>query len=134
LVAGIGFGAGYFVAQGPGNLKAEQYKKVIDYYFPNIQPKNNISGKITAINDTYLNLETTIIDPYVLPGERKTKIVKVLISKDTLITKFDARSGKNINIGITDLKVNDQISASSNTNIINESEFTAKSISLYVAP
>ena len=134
LVAGIGFGAGYFVGKGPSDSKAEQYKKIIDYYFPNIEPTNSVSGKITAIGNDYLNLETIIQDPYVLPTERKTSTIKILISANTKITKFDARTGKNIDIKTTDLKINDQIGAFSDISIKDKSEFTAKSINLYTAP
>ncbi len=134
IVLGIGFFMGYMINQKSYNQKIDQYKKIIDYYFPVVESTNSVTGKVLAIGNDYLNIETVIQDPYVLPEERETKTIKILISGKTKITRFDAMTGRDVEIKITDLKTNDQIGAFSDADIRNRSEFEAKSINLYVAP
>lgn len=117
------------------NIGADKYKRIVDYYFVS-EEQVSIDGKITEIQeeDNVLYVETTVQDPYALPEEWETKIVKVTVTGETKITVFDFKTAKLIEIQITKLKVGDEISARAKEDIKDKTEFTAISIQLYAAP
>ena len=116
------------------NSKMLQYKKLIDYYFPATEEIFSISGEITEIQANVLSIETIIQDFYTMPEEWKTKTVEVTVADETKIVKFDENTMKTIEIAFSDLKVRNQINASTEENIKDKTEFTAKSIELYLMP
>jgi hypothetical protein len=111
-----------------------QYKKVIDYHFPTSKETGSVGGKITEIRDNIISIETQIQDPYTLPEEWKTRIVKVTVNDKTEFTKYDLATGKEAATILSALKVGDQITARTDENIKDKDEFTAKYIELYVPP
>lgn len=111
-----------------------QYKKVIDYHFAVPEEVFAISGEITEIQDNVLSVKTIVQDPYLLPEEWETKIIKVVVDDETKLTKFDADTGEEIEINISDLKVGDQLDASAVEDIKDKTEFTAEYIGAYEIP
>lgn len=134
LVGLICFKLGFVVGKKILEPTVAQYKKLLDYYFPVPEDIFNISGKITEIQNNILSIEVIVQDFYALPEEWKTKIVKVIVTDETRITKFDMDTGKQIELGFSDLKVDDQIMAGAEENIKNKTEFEAKYIELFVVP
>jgi len=134
VIGALGLKLGLVVGKKSLESEIAQYKKIIDYYFPMFEETYNVSGKITEIQDNALGVETIIQDPYVLPDEWKTKIVKVIIGDETKITKFDMETGASIELNFSTLKVGDEISANADENIKDKNEFTAKYVELMVAP
>lgn len=116
------------------NSKMLQYKKVIDYHFPVAEEIFSISSEITEIQDNVLSIETTIQDFYTMPEEWETKIVKITVADETKITKFDMETSETSEANLSDFKVGNQISARAEENIKDKTEFTAKSIELYLMP
>lgn len=116
------------------NSKMLQYKKLIDYYLPVAEELFSISGEITEIQDNVLSVETVVQDLYVLPEEWETKIVKITVADETEITKFDMKTSKETEVDFSAFKVGNQISAGTEENIKDKTEFTAKSIELYLMP
>lgn len=124
----------------PTNCESEiaKYKKVIDYNNPMPEEVFGVNGEITKIQDNVLSIETTVQDPYKIPEEWETKIVKVIIGEETRIIKLDTdieimpgeEGDKEIEISLNDLKVGDEIRAGSNENIKDKDEFTATVINL----
>ena len=116
------------------NSKMLQYKKLIDYYFPAAEEMFSISGEITEIQDNVLSVETIVQDFRTVPEEWETKIVKITVIDETRIIKFDVETGKTSEANLSDFKVGNQISANTEENIKDKTEFTAKSIELYLMP
>ncbi len=117
------------------NAGAHKYKRIVDYYFVS-EEQVSIDGKITEIQkeNNLLFIETIIQDPYALPEEWKTEIIKVTVTSETKITTLDLETVKLIEIQVTKLKVGDKISARAKEDIKDKTEFTAKSIQLHAAP
>ena len=135
LVAGVCFKLGLNVGKKSSESEIAQYKKVIDSYFPPMPAETlSISGTITEIKNNVLSIETTIQDPYVLRNEWKTKIIKVTITDETKITKFDMQTAKQIDLTISDLKVGDRVNAGAKENIKDKAEFVADYVNLYISP
>lgn len=130
IVAGVCFKLGFVFGRKSLEPTVAQYKKVIDYNFPVPEEMFGISGKIIDIQDKTLSIETTIQDPYVLPSEWKTKIIKATVNNETKITKFDMETGEEIKINFSDLKIENEVSAGANENIKDKAEFEAESIML----
>ena len=116
------------------NSKMLQYKKLIDYYFPAAEEMFSISGEITEIQDNVLSVETIVQDFRTVPEEWETKIVKITVTDETRIIKFDVETGKTSEANLSDFKVGNQINANTEENIKDKTEFTAKSIELYLMP
>lgn len=136
LVGGVCFKLGFSAGEKSMESVANQYKKVIDYYFR--QPKEvfSLNGKVVEIKDNILTIETTVQNPYVLPEEWKTKTVKVIVTNETDIGRWEIKEGKplRIKLGLSDIKINTQISVSAKENIKDKTEFEAKSIELMPTP
>ena len=116
------------------NSKMLQYKKLIDYYFPAAEEMFSISGEITEIQDNVLSVETIVQDFRTVPEKWETKIVKITVTDETRIIKFDVETGKTSEANLSDFKVGNQINANTEENIKDKTEFIAKSIELYLMP
>ncbi len=127
IIGAVCFKVGFYI----GGAK---YKKVIDYHFPMPETMINVSGQITEIQNNVLSVETKVQDSYAVPEEWKTRIVKVTIEDETKITKVNLQTDKTSEIELSEFKIGDQIVARANENIKDKTEFTAKSIELYIVP
>lgn len=116
------------------NIGGAKYKKVIDYHFPMPEIMINVNGKITEIQNNVLSAETKVQDFYTVPEEWKTRIVKITITDETKITKVDLRTDKTSKMELSEFKINDQIAVRANENIKDKTEFTARSIEVYMVP
>lgn len=115
-------------------LKANQYKKVIDYHFPMSEEMLSVMGKVTNIQDKIISIETVAKDFYKLPEDWKTKIIKVTITDQTKITKSDFETGESIEINLSEIKIEDRVSARAGGDIKNKSEFTANYFEIFSIP
>lgn len=133
IIVAIGFYAlGNIAGIKSMEQKVAHYKSIIDYYFPMPEKIDYVDGKITNIQDKTLSIETTIQDPYTLPENWKTKIVKVRITDETKISEFTVETGESREIGLTDFKIGDEIRATAKQDIKDKTEFEAESIELFL--
>jgi hypothetical protein len=114
------------------NIGGAKYKKVIDYHFPIPEEMVIADGKIIAIQASILTTEIIIQDAYTIPEEWKSKTVKITITDETKIIKHELEGFKEIEF--SELKVEDQISARAEENILDKNEFTAKAIEVHYSP
>ena len=117
------------------NIGANKYKRIVDYYFVS-EEQVSVNGKITEIQEenNLVYVEITVQDPYALPEEWKTKIVKVTVTGETKITIFDFETAKLIETQVAKLKVGDKINVRAKENIKDKTEFTAEYIGVYENP
>jgi len=134
IVGSVCFKLGFISGKKSLEPIVTQYKKVIDNFFPMPEEMSSIFGKITEIQDNVLSVETTVQNPYILPDEWETKIIKVIITEETEITKFDMETGEGIKIDFSNLKIKDEISARTDENIKDKDEFEAKYVELLSMP
>ena len=134
LVAGGCFGLGFVLGKKSLEPTLAQYKKVIDYYNPILENTFGVSGEIAEIQDNALGLRTAIQNPYALPSEWETKIIKIIVTDKTEVVKFDLKEMRGVKISLSDLKVGDQISVTAGENIEDKTEFEATTINLMTAP
>ena len=134
LVAGGCFGLGFVLGKKSLEPTLAQYKKVIDYYNPILENTFGVSGEIAEIQDNALGLRTAIQNPYALPSEWETKIIKIIVTDKTEVAKFDLKEMRGVKISLSDLKVGDQISVTAGENIEDKTEFEATTIHLMTAP
>ncbi len=111
-----------------------KYKKLIDYHFPVAGEIFSISSEITEIQANVLSMKIIVQDSYVLPEEWETKIVKITVTDETKITKFNMETSEISEVNLSDLKVGNQINANTEENIKDKTEFTATSIELFIIP
>ena len=134
LVAGGCFGLGFVLGKKSLEPTLAQYKKVIDYYNPILENTFGVSGEIAEIQDNALGLRTAIQNPYALPSEWETKIIKIIVTDKTEVAKFDLKEMRGVKISLSDLKIGDQISVTANENIKDKTEFEATAIHLMTVP
>ena len=127
----IFFALGFGIGKKTSNSEIEKYKTIIDYYFPSDKEVFNIVGKVIAINNNVLDVETLIEDPYVLPDKWKTKTYKAIITDQTKITKFGLEPGQETEISINDIKIGSEVEIDSKENIKDKNKFEAESIILH---
>lgn len=125
---------GYLLGFSRGKKSMEnivaQYKEIINYYIPEPKEVFGVGGKIKNISNNIIELETIIQDPYVLPENWKTKIVKIIVDDETNLYYFDPASAKKVPISLSDLSPGKEIYAGSNENIKNKEEFRASYVEL----
>ena len=127
LIAASGFG-GYFL----GKNSMKEYKTAIDEIFPApLDEIFSIDGTIQEISGDSFKIETSSFERYIPGKERKMILLDVETNQDTQITESDlfaTEELQNIEISISELKIGDYITITSEENIKNKNKFTATTI------
>lgn len=134
LVAILGFKIGFSLGKKSLESTVAQYKKIIDYNFPVPEEMFSISGDITEIQDRVLSVKVIDQDPYTLPSDWEAKTIRVTVTDETKITKFDMGTATTETIAsLSELRTGNRITAGTNMeNIKGENEFIADFVELFI--
>lgn len=127
----IGFKAGIKKGESSMENRINQYKEILDYYNPISENIYDIFGEVTDIQNKTLSVETTVREPYTLPENWPKKIIKVQVTDETKINKYDTKTGQAIKAYFSEIKKGEAVNVGAQENIKDLDEFEATLIELF---